>query len=143
VDINGYTFVTYNQSFYDSNATKWQLVTPWRSNVPLWGTDASQFNPFIPKGGTVSVFVASFYRAGRVTSKSDGVTIGGIPTLRFILGNDLLQNKTNNPENDVYFQDKYNGFVNQTQVMSAPVFISKVHFLDSNGHCSFYQVIIR
>jgi CTP:phosphocholine cytidylyltransferase-like protein len=54
--------------------------------------------------------------------------------LEFKIGPSFYQNKTNNKENEIFYNEKYNGFINLTSIYQAPLFISKAHMLDADDY---------
>lgn len=44
-----------------------------------------------------------------------------------------MLNSTQVPQNAIYYNDQFNGFINLTSVYDAPLFISKTHLLDADA----------
>jgi len=60
------------------------------------------------------------------------VTYNGVDSFRYSLSQDFMKNKTENPDNAKYYMDRWNGLLNITSVKLAPLFVSKMYFLDAD-----------
>ena len=106
-------------------------ANPWAAEIQMEGTDAWSFRPFISKSDKVRFFfdVAGIIFDGQYKKRT---TVKGFDCIRYGLNPNLLQNSTTIPGNAVYYADAPNGLVNETSVLSAPLFGSKPYFLDGD-----------
>jgi len=49
-------------------------------------------------------------------------------TLRLLLAENAIQNKTLNPYNEIYYSEIYNNLSNETSVFLAPMYASKPYY---------------
>ena len=106
-------------------------MNPWAAEIPMDGTDAWAFRPYISKSDDIKFF---FDVAGIVFDALyvKEVTIREFDCLRYSINPNILQNASQNPANVVFYQFGPYGIVNQTTVFSAPLFGSKPYFLDAD-----------
>src|SRR5574343_210198 len=88
---------------------------PWAEEVPIEGTDAWGFKPYMTKHTDLKFFldIASMIFNGRYVKKT---TKRNFECVRFIIDENDLNNATTNPKNKKYFAYAPNGLVNQTSV---------------------------
>ena len=104
---------------------------PWAEEVPVKGTDAWGFMPFIEKTSKIKFY----FDVGGVVF--DGVYkktlyVREFECLRFTFNKNIFLNTTSRPENAKYFQYGPDGVVNETGIVNAPLFGSKPYFLDGD-----------
>ena len=110
---------------FDGNETRNITKNPYRKLVPIKGTDGFTDRPNLnPDGDTFEVFVTMLMRYGTTYGLSNTKDYNGLEGYLYRMDNSLM-NK--NPD---FYQDRWNGFLNFSSIMSAPVFNSKRHFLD-------------
>jgi hypothetical protein len=104
---------------------------PWPVEIPIDGTDAWGFKPYITKHSHLKFFldISGVIFNGIYDKKT---TKRNFECLRFIIDPDDLQNVTKNPKNLKYYAFAPNGLVNQTSVLTAPLFGSKPYYLDGD-----------
>ncbi|OMJ76634.1 hypothetical protein SteCoe_23978 [Stentor coeruleus] len=107
-------------------------MNPWAVNVPIEGTDAWGFRPYISKSDNVKFFfdIGSLVFEGKYDKE---VTVKDFDCYRYRINNDILKNITENEGNNVFYAFGPSGLVNETMVFSAPIFGSKPYFLDSDS----------
>eukprot|EP01114_Cavostelium_apophysatum_P019551 TRINITY_DN6337_c0_g1_i1.p1 TRINITY_DN6337_c0_g1~~TRINITY_DN6337_c0_g1_i1.p1 ORF type:complete len:506 (+),score=96.29 TRINITY_DN6337_c0_g1_i1:35-1552(+) len=120
-----------------------QQYVSWQGNtsVNVWatkeanmikGTDATQFKPGLTKDDHPTIFVTNAFRSGDLQFGEE-IEVEQIRLLRFGIGNDTMKNMTYVPANAAYYAYAPNGVINITSASSsAPVFLSKPHFLDAD-----------
>lgn len=122
---------------FDGNETRNITKNPYNEIVPIKGTDAFTNRPNLdPSGDSFNVFVTMLFRYGTTSGKSDTRDFNGLTGYLYRMNNDLMN------KNPVFNQNKWNGFLNFSSIMSAPVFNSKRHFLDADSEIlSFIKLI--
>lgn len=63
------SFITFNQSYYDGEEVKWDLVSPWAEVVPIQGTDGFAVPPSTKKDDKPVVFISNIARFASVKSQ--------------------------------------------------------------------------
>ena len=112
---------------FDGNETRNITKNPYNELVPLKGTDGFTDRPNLnPDGDSFEVFVTMLFRYGITHGKKDTRNYNGLTGYLYRMDNSLMD------KNPIFNQDRWNGFLNFSSVMSAPVFNSKRHFLDAD-----------
>lgn len=112
---------------FDGNETINIMKNPYNEVIPLKGTDGFTDRPNLnPDGDSLDVFVSMLFRYGTAHGKKDSRNYNGLTGYLYRMDNSLMN------KNPVFNQDRWNGFLNFSSVMSAPVFNSKRHFLDAD-----------
>ncbi|OMJ81138.1 hypothetical protein SteCoe_18453 [Stentor coeruleus] len=109
----------------------WYNLNPWSEEVPIGGTDAWSFRPYLSKNDNIQFFLDQ----GSLVFDSDyikEVTEREFLCLRYRISNSVLQSAKVNPENTKYYAFGPNGVVNETNVFTAPLFGSKPYFLSAD-----------
>jgi len=103
----------------------WEPTTrnPWGKKVPLKGSDAGQFHPFLEdKSEKLYAFVSDLEYNVEFdfieTQKYEGLTVN-----KYMTDPSLLANYSTIPEKIIY-NAKYSGIGNLTSVYKAPIFAS-------------------
>ena len=112
-----------NIGYYNNN--------PWAIEIPMDGTDAWGFRPYMSKNDKIKFFfdVAGLIFDGKYVKET---TVREFDCLRFGIDKNILQNATTIPGNAIYYSFGPNGIINQTNVFQAPLFGSKPYFLNGD-----------
>ena len=102
--------------------------SPWRSAVPLDGTDGIQFSPALDKDSIISAFVNDFSRNIYFECLGkDKSTYKHFWIYTFGVQKEMFENKEKNPDNENY--DIYiSGTTNLTSTLGANSFVSKGYY---------------
>lgn len=123
----GVDYINVYKDVYDGQEIlKGQNVNPWKSKVALKGSD-NLYPPRPSKDKDQYAFIFDLYRYSKMQYNKDVKKPAGRKALRFGMDNSTLANSKTNPANDVYYSDKYDGTMNLTSAMQAPMFISRLY----------------
>jgi hypothetical protein len=110
---------------FDGNETRNITKNPYNKLVAISGTDGFTDRPNLdPKGDAFDVYVTMVMRYGHAYGLTDTKDFNGLEGYLYRMDNSLVN------KNETFNQIRWNGFLNMSAHMSAPVFISKRHFLD-------------
>lgn len=132
---NGVPYMNVLQQVYLGHSPQgpvieWQAVNPWKEEIPIIGGDAWTFQPDISSSSNISLYLNQNSRSAN-GQYLDMQTIDGFECYRFTVGAmPLLMNSSTVPFNDVFYQNGPEGTVNQSSVLSSPLFASKPYFKD-------------
>ena len=130
--VRTYYSVYYNTNIvhitaeFDGNETRNITMNPYNNEILISGTDGFTNKPDLNiEADTFDVFVTILLRYGTAHGFKDSTkNYNGVKGYLFRMDDTLIL------KNPIFNQDKWNGFLNFSSVMSAPVFISKKHYLD-------------
>ena len=111
----------YETIKYDGEA----IITVWKEQEIVQGTDGTQFAPELSQTDVLHVFVPDLLRSVEL-SFSGTTSIQGIELLKFELSDETFGIDLN------YYQS-IEGLANMTIDQGIPIFLSKPHFLDADG----------
>lgn len=101
----------------------------WKHAEEVLGTDATQFHPGVEEDELLDAWVSELMRTIQLEF-SENVKTEGIDLLRFVVADNVLAV-------DAAFDQSTKGVANMTvDAGGAPLFISKPHFLDTDGTAS-------
>ena len=137
----GADYINFFKDVYDGQEIlKDQNTNPWKEKVPLKGSD-NLYPPRPTKDVDQYAFIFDLYRYSKMQYVKEVKKPAGRKALRFGIDNSTLANSQTNPDNAVYYSDKYDGTMNLTSVMQAPMFISRL-YLNGVGQGAQEQVEI-
>lgn len=112
---------------FNGNDTTNITKNPYNDLVPLQGTDGFTDRPNLdPNGDSFEVYVTMLMRYGTTHGMTTSRDFNGLKAYLYRMDNSLMN------KNSVFNQNRWNGFLNFSSIMSAPVFNSKRHFLDAD-----------
>lgn len=112
---------------FNGNETINITKNPYNELVAIKGTDAFTNRPNLnPDGDSFDVFVTMLLRYGTTHQASGTRNFNGLTGYLYRMDNSLME------KNPIFNQNRWNGFLNFSSIMSAPVFNSKRHFLDTD-----------
>ena len=131
--LNGFGHITSVMEKFNGNNTYTDYVNPWTEEAPLMGSDGAQNPPQMNDTAPLYVYNGAMYKVMKCHWEQNAtVEKNGMSARRYRIDSDWLKNKTNNPENAAYHIDKWDGIINLTSVQGAPIFLSKLHYLDTD-----------
>eukprot|EP00742_Colponemidia_sp_Colp-10_P001156 GILJ01001246.1.p1 GENE.GILJ01001246.1~~GILJ01001246.1.p1 ORF type:complete len:1070 (-),score=190.07 GILJ01001246.1:120-3290(-) len=125
----GVDYISYFKTEFDGINVVRNRKEPWKTRVPIKGSDGQCFGAYLDKNKKLDLFVDAILHPGRLVYSQDTDT-KGVSTWRYTLDPDLMANATTNPDNDVFYMYGPNGMANLTAVKGGPIFATKPHFLD-------------
>lgn len=125
-------YINYNRSYFDGLVVVQDSASPWAENVPIQGTDSTLNRQGLTANDSISVYVPDLYLCGNSTWSGQTLEVQGLTTWKYGIGNKTIANKTNNPDNAKFYFDRWNGAVNISITMRAPIFFTKQYFLDAD-----------
>ncbi len=113
---------------FDGNETRNITKNPYNQDILISGTDGFTDKPDLNiEKDTFDVFVSILMRYGTAHGfKDSSKKYNGLNGYLFRMDNSLIN------KNPIFNQNKWTGFLNFTSLMSAPVLISKRHYLDAD-----------
>ncbi len=103
------------------------LVNPWRTELPLKGTDATKFPAQMSKGDRFWTFVTDIMIPLEFNFQGEA-SKSGLTTYEYALEPDMLKSSRDNPVNHNYYMDKYDGVANLTSFAQAAAYGSQAHY---------------
>ena len=125
------TYITFSGKYFNGNFTEDAYFNPWKSEIPLKGTDGNQNPPNFKDSSFI--YVIDVFKAGKTQVTSTTANYNGINCRRFNLDKSFFQSSNLNKENENFYMDKYNGILNISSAKLAPVFVAKPYYLDSTN----------
>lgn len=136
--VNGSPNISQIIPDFDGNVTRNISRNPWNENLAIWGSDGFTNTPNLnPDGDDVHVFVTMLFRFSRASQHEGSRNFNGLN------GNLYRMDSSLTDINPVYNQNRWNGFINFSSVMNAPVFNSKRHFLDVDQNVTKLTKVYR
>ena len=123
--VYGSPFMLQSVQDFDGNDTITLLKNPYHKEIQISGSDGFTNKPNLnPETDTFDIFVTMLLRYGTTHGSKRSKNYNGLDGYIYKMDNTLIN------KNPVYDQNRWNGFINFTKIMNAPVFNSKRHFLD-------------
>lgn len=130
ISINDLSFINYNHVYFNGNETVSEFISPWAGNITLEGTDGVINTPGLDTSDNVTIYISDLNFQSSLTYSGNTQDYSNLQSYRYILPPQALQNSTNNPNNTMWYSDKWDGLINISLIHRAPLFVSKGHFLD-------------
>jgi hypothetical protein len=111
----------------------------WGSNTPfanrVFGTNGEKFRRNLEKESSVQVFDADAMRTVLLTNIGGRtIDLNGVRLLKMITDPSVLQNISENPNNEDFYMNGPSGFYNLTRARSnVPIYVSLPHFFNLNN----------
>jgi hypothetical protein len=123
--------VTHYQNYFDGNATDRRQINPWKDEVPIdqLGTWDRPFAPYFDPHRQSHSYYYDPSNLKPLKLKHDGATKNkyykSLESHNFKIEDNNFFNSTYNPQNSVFYQDKYDGVFNLTSQKQYEIFVSK------------------
>ena len=128
----GHSTIVANRTTFNGNTSYVEYYNPWKEEIPLSGTDGALNAPDVTPDSQRGIFLNMLSWKGNLTYTGENKNYNGLDTLRFSFPESIFANKTNNPANDKYRIEKWNGLLNVTTVYGVPMFMSFAHFYQAD-----------
>jgi len=128
----GYSEIKYPAAYYNGNESVSTYLNPWKEDISIKGSDGNVNIPGLKPSQNVSLFVTDLGFQTNLTYSGKDIDYNGVNSHRYGMTKETFLNKTNYPDNTKWFADKWDGLINISASHSAPLFISKGHFLDAD-----------
>lgn len=130
ITINQEPFITYNHIYFNGNETVSEFISPWAANITLQGTDGVINSPGLQTSDNVNIYISDLNFQSALTYSGNTEDYFDLQAYRYNLPANALENVTNNPANEQWYSDRWDGLINISMIHRAPLFVSKGHFLD-------------
>jgi len=124
--------ITFPASYYNGNESVPVYLNPWKEEIAIKGSDGNVNNPGLKSSQNVNLFVMDLGFQTNLTYTGKDVDYSGVNSFRYTMAKETFLNKTNYPDNTKWFADKWDGLINISASHSAPLFVSKGRFLDTD-----------
>jgi len=135
----GLDTITFPSAHFNGNETVSDFLNPWNEPIPIKGSDGSINIPGLESNQTVPLYIMDLSFQTELVYSGNNTYYNGVNGYRYIFSDDAMKNKTNNPSNEKWYADKWDGLINISAIHSAPLFVSKAHFLDADPY--LYEAI--
>jgi len=115
------------------------MVNPWKTNVPMRGTDAGQFQPLMDNHEDIWLFISDIMMPLKFVYDKD-TTVSGMSAWKYKSEDTIVNNATETSEKDTFYQYLH-GTLNLTSVLGAPLFATKGRFLDIGYNADYCSEI--
>lgn len=129
--IDGKRTITYNNTFYDGEKIRWEMISPWEGDIMIKGSDGFSVPPNLESSDLPEIYIKSIARFSPIAYKKTFRKFD-MELRDMRIQPKFLESSEENPDNAKYYQ-KYHGFLNQSY-QGFPLFISKSHFLDAESY---------
>lgn len=132
--VNGYNYVTSTVTKFNGNESYNETINPWAEEAVFRGCDGNQISPQKPADEPLYVYNAALFRELECEwDQATTVEKDGLTARRYKINPNTLLSTANNSENAKYYSNRWNGVMNLTSTQGAPIFLSKLHFLDADS----------
>lgn len=124
--INDLEYINLISPFFDGNKTTTMIVNPWKIQDKLKGSDNIYPSGLDTKSSPIA-YISDLCRYGYTEFKKKVKNEKyGLESYRFAITDKTTQNGYDNPENEKYYMNVYNGAFNLTSVQKTPIFVTKL-----------------
>ena len=122
------SIITFPDAYFDGSDVIPVNTNPWRENISFVGTDGAVNHPGLSTSDVVDLYISDINFQTQLSYSQVTDVKNGLDTYRYTLVPKALSNSSNNPDNDKWFFDKWDGVINISKIHKAPLFVCKGHF---------------